>query len=436
MTSGKTVLQETKMTANSYRTAQANAAANAAMDYATAYFMVDPSQTQCDNGDGTQNCGLDHDKDGSVDYTADANVPTPESCAIDDITTSAKLFQLGTTSTQKTYARFYFRNDLYDHDNDSSTPNDNLCNADNRLIQDTSGNWINMHAAIIIAQGWSDDCSATRTLTQCVTVSNGSVLKGNGPEQPFVSKGDGLSGGNAKIINRYTNTSIWTGGVLNSNGASTETYSRTANTEISDNTFSQNGQLDKTVLENEDESLNTLAMSNNQNGIGIDVITEDPNLGTISDAEFFDLFFKDLDDDPDTDNKQNVKDVSNVIPSGSDIDGLQGLIWVEGTGSTTTLNGGTVGSVDSPAILIVEGDLRFVGTTKVYGVIYVIGELFIAGNTTVVGSVITEVTADALGTLRLVYSPFGNGDGNLGTGAASVEVAGSYTVVNGSWKDW
>jgi len=428
MSSGKTILQETKITSNSYRTAQADAAANAAMDYAISYFQVGGSLDQWHTADNAAGA------DSIVDYPFDTNIPTESSCTMP--TSSAFPITLGTTGTQQTLARFSFINTpTYDDDGDGTTANIiNPCDGDGQL--NAAGT--NMNAAMVVAQGWSDDCSAVRTITQCLTVSNGSILKGNGPEQPFISKGQVMAGGSATIVNRYTNSTIWTGEGFGTNGASIETYSRTKDTTLADDFTSDSGDLEKTRLLETDETVDTQAMSNNQNGVGVDVVTNDPNLSEISNDDFFDLFFKDLDGVADN-TKAEVKTMAGgqMLPAGSDIDGLNGLIWVEGTSTTTTINGGTIGSLDNPAILIVEGDMRLVGNVTMYGVIYVIGELFVAGNVDVVGSVITEVTGDATGDLTVVFNPFSSGDDDASMmGASPVPIAGTHTIVSGSWKDW
>jgi hypothetical protein len=130
----KTVLQETKITANNYRTVQATSAASAAMDEATAYFMAGGlDQIGAFDADGNP-IG-----DGSVDYA----VGTP--MAINLI-----------IGAQTTRAQFYFDND-----------DDNLCDCQSDLSED--GDCMEtVSSALMVAQGWSDDDSATRTVSQCV----------------------------------------------------------------------------------------------------------------------------------------------------------------------------------------------------------------------------------------------------------------------------
>lgn len=437
ITSGKTVLQETKITANSYRTAQANTAANAAMDYAVAYFQVGGlDQLDADGNAGTDSI-VDYraTSDGSVDsnFGRFTNIPTANSCAMPE-TNYAFPITLDSGDGQTTLARFYFVNRLYDADNDVATADTNPCNGDDKL--NSAGT--NMNAGMIVAQGWSDDCSAVRTITQCITVSNGSILKGTGPKQPFVSRGPIGVGGSATIINRYTNTTMWAGDAAGITGAALDTYTRTDNTTLSDFTKTDGtGDLDTTRLHNVDPSIDTQAMTNKKNGIGIDVITGDPSLNNQTADEFFELFFRNQDDTDGT-TKQEIKDLAGgqLYPGGTTIpDGVSSLVWVEGDAK---ISNGTIGTEASPVILIIEGDLQLAGNTAINGVVYVMGELKMAGTADIIGAIVCENLAESTGTgsLTIVFRPFGDGSDSEGTGGEASMIPGSYTIVNGSWRDW
>jgi len=161
----KTVIQETKMTANNYRAAQAFAEAAGAMDYAIAYF---------------NSGGLDHDSDGIVDDVDNADVtfspPGASTIAFDN--------------------------------------NDGSC---------TSAD--NMKSALITVTGTSDDGIASRTIRQCVGTIN--IFSEEGPQQPMVSRGGVGLTGNFTIVNRVNNTNIWSGNnveIGNSASASTSIW--------------------------------------------------------------------------------------------------------------------------------------------------------------------------------------------------------------------
>lgn len=407
----KTVLVETQITADNYRTSQATAAANAAMDQAVAYFNAG---------------GLDQIVAGSLDYTGPGTEPTIASCTMPAPPAGTTAFPLTLTAgTQTTLAHFYFDN--YDEDGDADPGNDNGDTKDDCVATNPA---TDMTHGAIIAKGWSDDCTAVRTITQCVGTFN-IFDAGKGPQQPFVSRAGVGAFGNAKIINRYTNSSIWSGSSDAVHGASFGTYLRPSNTDAADYTTAQ--------LDSEDEDANTQLVSDRNSGNGIDIIINDPTLGTknasTADADltnpaanqFFDLFFAQTK----AEIQQAASNDGQLLTSGDDLDGRTGLIWVNGN---KTINGtDVIGSPTDPAIVIINGDLTLTGGT-IYGVLYVTGTIAIAGNAIVKGSIVGEnqTPSTGAGTLTLVYKPWGGG----GAGSSPPFIIGTGSIIAGSWKDW
>jgi Tfp pilus assembly protein PilX len=381
----KTVLVETQISSDNYRTSQATAAASAAMDQAVAYFYAG---------------GLDqHNNTTPTTLTADGLVDYP----------STAPFTLTLTAAgQTTSAQFFFNN-----------------TAGNRC--DSTADGSDMTQALVTATGWSDDNTAVRTITQCLDTFD-IFDSGKGPRQAFVSRAGVGVFGNAKIINRYSNSSIWSGGDDAVHGASYGTYLRPSNTDIADYTTAQ--------LNSADETANTQKVSNRDAGNGIDVITNDPtlankttsttNLTNPANNQFFDMFFAQTKSAI----KQSADNNGQLLAANASPVGMTGLIWVNGNTSMNN-NGAVVGSSTAPAILIVDGDFDFSGGT-IYGVLYVTGTLTITGNPVVHGSVVSENGPNSgAGTLTLVYQPWG-GDG---TGSPPF-IEGTGAIIAGSWKDW
>lgn len=381
----KTVLVETQISANNYRTSQAVAAAQAALDEGTAYFMAG---------------GTDHDDPmNGIDFTAPtpAQQPSVANCVM-PVGTPAAPAALTTH-----LALFYF---------------DNV--AGNRCGVDVGDN----NAALLVARGWSDDCSAMREISQCLGTFD-IFAGGKTPEQPFVTRAGVGVFGNARIVNRYNNSNIWAGGDAGVAGASFATFLRPSNTSRSD--------YDSTQLNDPNENTNTQLVSNRNAGFGIDVVTNDPTLGTKSPNEFFEMFF--------AQSKTDLMNVADGIGQRYDVGSTfptndTGLIWIgdDGAPSTTTtsITGGTIGSESNIAILIVNGDLSISGNVDFFGVIYVTGELRITGTPSVRGSVISENGPNAGGgTLNLVYVPYGEG-----SGTPNPFIPGTGAVIPGSWRDW
>jgi len=393
----KTVLVETQMTADNYRTSQAAAAASAAMDQAVAYFYAG---------------GLDqHNNATPTTLTADGLVDYP----------STAPFALTLTAAgQTTTAQFFFNN----------TATGNRC--------DSTANGTNMTQALVTAIGWSDDNTAVRTITQCVDTFY-IFDNGKGPQQPFVSKAGVGAFGNAKIINRYNNSSIWAGGADSVHGASFGTYLRPSNTDIADYTTAQ---LESSCATNpcndaNNPGPNAQLVSNRDAGNGIDIITDDPTLGNKTTStsnstdpaqnQFFDMFFAHTKAEIRASADRN----GQLYPAGTSLNGKTGLVWVDGN---ENINGtDVIGSPTQPVILIIDGNLDKLNGATIYGVIYVTGTVEIAGSPIVKGSMVAENSSPSTGagTLTLVYKPWGDN----GTGSPPF-IEGTGAIIAGSWKDW
>lgn len=398
----KTVLVETQITADNYRTSQATAAASAAMDQAVAYFTAG-GLNQINNTNPVTAADTK-----CVDYL-DPSLPAPAGCSI-----PAAFSLTLTAGAQTTTAQFYFNNSPTIPRPANPTTKDIACDcAAGGCVSPT-----NMTRALVTAIGWSDDNSATRTITQCVgtfDIFNG----GKSPQQPFVSKASVGAFGNAKIINRYNNTTIWSGGSFGTPDAAFGTYLRPSGTETADYTIAQ--------LDSEDETANTQLVSNRNAGVGIDVVTGDPTLSSKTADQFFETFFAQT--------KAEIKNAADnagqLFPAGTSLDGKAGLIWVNGD---TTIGGGAlIGSPTNPAIIIVDGDLTLHGAT-IYGVVYATGVFDFTGNPVIKGSMVAENPAPSTGAGNptLVYKPWGDD----GTNQAPPFITGTGAVIAGSWKDW
>lgn len=398
----RSVLVETQTSADHYRANQAFNAANAAMDSAVAYFAKG-GMDQKINSTGADG------KDGNVDYTrpsgtTDATIPCPNPTPTSPLDFVLSLSGLSPT----TYARFYF---------------------DNADVACRGSVSASVNRGMAIAHGWSDDCLAKRTIKSCLIDIN-VFNTAKGPKQPFVSKAGVGVFGNAKIINRYNNSSIWAGGEFGAAGAAFGTYLRPANKEIYD--FTENQLIDST------EGNNSQEISDRNSGIGYDIIDGDPTLANktsskldadLNDAsknQFFSMFFSST--------KAQMIELAKsgsqyFTPTSSESPiGKSGLIWFNG--NLSLHNNDTIGTKEKPAILVVNGDLDLTGG-PIHGIVYVTGELKITGNPVVYGSMISENGPNTGGgTVTLVYRPFNDG----GYGSGDIFMGG--TAVSGSWKDW
>lgn len=380
----KTVLVETQIAADNYRTGQAVAAANAAMDYGVTYF---------DDG------GFDHNGDTAVDTIAEQTYTA--------------------TDGKVSYGQLQFLNTGSRCDPPSGPP----------AATD-------MRSGEIIATGLSDDRLATRRISQCVGPLD--VLRDDGPKQPLVTQSQVALTGNARIINRYTNTTIWSGGkVVIGSSSAMETW-------IKDPAVTS--ALTTAQLIDTDDSHNAIMVSNKNLGNGLDIIDDDPSLDTLVGVDFFKNFFK-------VDSRAELKNLAKVYSSIGDAaadtgtDSVNsGLIWVDGD---QAMRGGTIGSTDKPAIVIIDGDFDISGGPTIYGLVYIIGKYAVTGTATIIGSNIvegTEVTIDPTTGARTetpATPPIVTGHGTLSlvywAGFASSgpnPLDGLTAVISGSWRDW
>lgn len=405
--SARIVLNETKVTADDVRISQATEAALAAIDAGLAEFNS--------NG-GNINTVL-----ASPIFSATC----PRTVASGDAQN---------LTLPQGDAFYYFSNV------DDGTKTGDRCNADGATDGGT-----------LYGEGWSDDCSAHKKISVCLGVVE-IFGDGEGPKQPVVT-GAGIGAfGNASVINRYTNISIWAGEEADVTGAAFATYLRPSNTETDNYSAAE---LRDSVPAN-----NTQLVSNRNSGFGIDVVTGDISLANLnndtSDADslnwnpdFWGSFFN-----------LSKKETKELIANGS-VDQLLepetgstevtlnelnfpgGTVWVDGDAKIT---GGTFGSMDTTfdlsgndgsddsefTILIIDGDLDLSGNAVINGLVYVTGELKIAGTPTVNGTVISENGPNSgNGTLNIVYVPMGGPEG-----VSTPTFPNPGALIPGSWRDW
>lgn len=287
------------------------------------------------------------------------------------------------------------------------------------------GTGINWRMGQIIATGFSEDGVASRTITQCVGPM-ADIMRG-GPKQPLLAQGNVALTGNARIINRYTNTTVWSGGdVTIGSSSAMETY-------IKDPAVTTELTQAELIAAND---TNAILVSNRNLGNGLDIIDNDPTLGTLVGLDFFKNFFA-------VENREQLmrqaQDAGQYYTSANSALNKSGLIWIEGDASLTGA-GNQIGTPQKPAIVIVNGDFDLNGGT-IYGVLYVVGKYDVAGNPTVIGANIVEGTDTSTG--NPATPPIVTGNGTLSLvfwadilGSATEPMPGLDGLVNNSWRDW
>lgn len=419
--SSKTVITEAKMAANNYRTTQSVAAANYAMDLGVNYFDTGGF----DRFDVDGNPGFDGVVDSKhIDLNNDG-VADGGGIGMDTLSLTS------TDGSQTILAELSF--------------DEFGCGA--------SG--IDFTAGMITVTGYSDiNQVAQRTITQCVGPIG--ILRDDGPKQPLVAQGQVALTGNARIVNRFTSTTIWSGDQVTIGSSSAmETYIGAKNLSLIDqvdgngnpiddgdpDTLNISDPVDIARLLSTDEDVDTQLVSNRNLGNGLDIIDDDSTLDTLIGLEFFKNFFH-------AEARSELKllagaQVYNKIDlakNGTEV--TSGLVWIEGD---QAMNGGVIGSIEAPVIVYIHGDFKLTGAT-IYGVLYVAGVYEIAGNPTIVGANIVEGTKFS-GTNPIIESP---ADPPAVWGAGTISLiywaglsspgpnpdVGKTAVIAGSWRDW
>ncbi|MGR8941421.1 MAG: hypothetical protein ACU83P_07505 [Gammaproteobacteria bacterium] len=384
----KTVITETQIAADNYRAAQAVAAANYSMDFGTNYFNLG---------------GFDQDNNNAVDYPAVTSLPNLTS----------------TDASQTTSAQLTFNNSV-----------GTQCVA--------AGSVASLGKGMITATGFSDDRLGSRTVTQCVAPMG--LLNGEGPDMPFIARGTVNLSGNARIINRYNNTTSWSGDTITIGSSSAmETYIKSPSA----------GVLSEALLTEVPGSgatpNNAILVSNRNLGNGLDIIDNDPSLKNLIGLNYFKNFFS-------VTSREQVRQLAAsfgqlyptaAVPNINSAIGKSGLIWFDGDQDWNAAT--VIGSMTKPSIVVINGNLHTSSSPRLYGVLYVAGKWNVQGTPAIVGSAIVEGTATpidtGMGTAATPPIVWGNGTASVvfwpafGSNADH-PVPGLTTAIAGSWRDW
>lgn len=275
----------------------------------------------------------------------------------------------------------------------------------------------------VASQGFSDDFTATRTVTR--TLSALDPLP-NVPDNPLTTRGTVVVTGSATVINPEGHSTIWSGGNVDL-GSNNSTH-----TEIADAADAGYPSCMDTSM-----SCGTVSTSNKVT-VGLDVIEHDSSIANLSADEFFRNFFG---MSPRAYRETMV--TLDTAAAGADAAvqlASKEVIWVEGdaefdsnttVGCRSVVTGNQVcpAAVQAPSILIVNGSATFDGTPHFYGVVFVMGAINAGGNMTIYGALLAgdAINNQTGGSLDVTYHSdvlkATRGNGPLGSSS-------------GSWRDF
>lgn len=286
--------------------------------------------------------------------------------------------------------------------------------------QDLSGG--DMTSIRITSQGFSDDRTATRTITQILRTIDPLP---NRPDNPVITRGAMILGGSADVLNPEGQSTIWSGSAidLGSNNATT-----TRVPDVTSPTYPACMDVPMSC---------PLMDASNRQVAGVDIIANDASLASLSQDEFFMNFFGAT---PNTYRNSMATIDSSPANASNDANlATNEVIWVEGNASLSNVTVGCTVSVAGansvcpnaniqPSILVINGDLNLTGNSQFYGIVYVTGNVSMTGTPRVFGSLV--VGGDASqggGNIRVTYN-----SNILAATGRSGGTAGSA----GTWKDF
>lgn len=276
----------------------------------------------------------------------------------------------------------------------TSTSNVTLSNGSKYSITYTNPTPNDFSIIQVRSVGSSADGIASREVRVLVKFSPTLVNFG---DYPLVALGDVSLGGSSQVYNTETDTTVQAGGDVSINGG--------AETVIGSGTSSTSSSTESDVDQN-----NT-------------------SLLALTPESFFSEYFGTT--------AARIKSSANYVYENSTdtnyntaLNGKESvLIWVEQTGGTTaTINSTTtVGSATHPVILIVNGDLKIVGSAHIYGYVFVTGSLDTAGAAGIDGGIAVGDDASTLGNFTITF--------NSTILDETQQSMGIYGKIPGSWND-
>jgi hypothetical protein len=273
----------------------------------------------------------------------------------------------------------------------------------------------------IVSQGFSDDKSATRTVTQIIKVKDAFP---NSPDNPLTARGAVDINGSGTVRNLEGHSTIWSGGDVDI-GSNNAMKTEIANPSDGNYPDCMDTPMTCSGIETSD-----------RDNVGLDIIEHDSSLSNLTATQMFENFFG-MTPQKYKDSMANVQLTSGDAISGVGIENA--IIWHEGDadlnggtgGCTVAVNGGNIcpQANEDPAITIIWGDATMKGGPHFYGVVFVMGDIYLSGNSTFHGALIVAGNSNntITGSLDIWYNS------RLLDGLSN---NGGFGSASGAWKDF
>lgn|SRR5574337_585440 len=273
----------------------------------------------------------------------------------------------------------------------------------------------------LVSCGWSDDNTSVQRI---VTYVGKLDPVPNKPSNPLISKGAVNVGGNASVVNYYTNLTTWTGDALSATSATGKTMIQNPAYPIQD--YSNPADLANTVKGNSVCSgVPGPFICTTSKGVGPDVVSSDTTLSSLNDAQFFANFFG---TSPEL-YKATAETMTKAQAEANLGTTNPGIYWVDvPPGEKFTLSN-DIGTKDNPVVLIINGDMQLNASNNFFGILYVTGNVTgnSGGSPNIFGSMVVEGTVSSNGSPNIIYYP---------AALENLDQLSKYSSMPGTWRDY
>jgi hypothetical protein len=313
--------------------------------------------------------------------------------------------------------------DVYDTDADDIGDSTEADVGAGRVVVTTDDISTGIFKTILVkSQGFSDDSTATRTITQVVAKPDPLPSL---PDNPLTARTNVDITGSATIVNPEGNTNIWTGGDVDLG------QNNSTSTAIADPQDINYPDCMETPLSC------SLTRSSDKDSEGQDLVQSDSNLFNSTEDELFEYYFglpKDIYREYIVTLETTAADANTEAQYAT-----EEVIWIDGDvrlENVTTIGCGvTLTTGDpcppeelKPSILIIDGNAEFRGP-DIFGLVYVTGNITVTSSTDIQGAVVVggSLNNSTSGSLDLLFNSDVLNDARRN---------GGMLPLAGTWKDF
>jgi hypothetical protein len=279
----------------------------------------------------------------------------------------------------------------------SSTQNVALDNGSQYTFVFSNPTANNYQLITIRATGVNADGTSTRVITQQIYAYSSSITP---PTVSLETQAGVALFNNSQLNNSATNSNINAGGAV--------------------------------IFSDSSDSTTSSGVTSNSSALGSDVQQNNSTLSSMSTNNFFQSIFG-----ASTSTVQSNADYTyngNFIDSYNSLNGITGsTIWINETGVGTISGNTTIGSPTKPVIMIINGNMEFLGNVTINGFVFIMNPLLpvlLTNNVTINGAIASNSNLFFLNNSTVNYNS------SVLNALPTVGSAGNYAILPGSWRDF